>query len=560
MAIHPDRATTLLHELAGRRWHVRQERAAHAEEAHALGALGRIRHEDAVPLSSEVRDVVKLGKVLDRGNLEGRIALRGDLPHELQHHDVAGLPADEDQRLLGALGHVLGYLVELRAGRCGSREDALLRSALAVVEAAKEGRDVAVGPQPAALQAEAPLPLVGAQGILVELHLAHQLPLQRPRQHGVRHTPWQGEREERPRSHLERGEESLVASRGALALDNVEELAALRRLAEDRRAREAAEHEVARAEEEVPKALQLLGVLGVGPNEVVDLVHDNHLVRVDVAGAPLVANLHERGRGQSGPTPALADACEAAARGGVAEGAHRRRGHLFARVPLLEVLSEGCTHPPHVEHALHLEDLSDRVPNPPRLLLGEVAQGPHAGAHLAPVWPTARNLRVGGALAAEVVPVAVGPSEQLRVEVPAHGVLREDGDLGPRIVEVVVQDLDDLARLPGACGVIDEEPRDRALGVQEEGHGLLVRLERVPCTLSRGLWLDWRADARLAHDRGAPPIEALQAWKDRLALLVLPGARGVIVGRGAPRLRPVGWHNLLLPLQRRLLVERLLSR
>mmetsp|Transcript_18851 Transcript_18851/g.54494 ORF Transcript_18851/g.54494 Transcript_18851/m.54494 type:complete len:526 (-) Transcript_18851:1579-3156(-) len=373
------------------------------------------------------------------------------------------------------------------------------------------GTNVAICPQTPRRQAQPALDVVHLQRLPVHLDLPHELSPARQREHAVRDAARQGEREQRLRAHREGGQVAFVALRGAHALDDIQELPAFGRLVENRCAREASEHQVLRGEEEVSQSLKLLSVLRLRAHQIVSLVHEHHLVAVNIDAALFESDLHDARHRLA----TLADHAESSACRGVSDCSQGRERHALAGALLVESCSVRFPDSAHVEHALHLKHLADRVTEAPHLLLRETAEVPHVKADLPPTRSPASDCRILRPLATEVVAVPVRPTQQLGVEVPAHRILRKDRHLRPRIKEVVVQNSDHFAGLPRPRGVVNKEPRDGALGVQQERYGLLVRLERRTSGRSVELHLEaGLAHLRLLHRQAGAAVKALVSGSD----------------------------------------------
>mmetsp|Transcript_99032 Transcript_99032/g.302779 ORF Transcript_99032/g.302779 Transcript_99032/m.302779 type:complete len:382 (+) Transcript_99032:906-2051(+) len=379
---------------------------------------------------------------------------------------------------------------------------------LALVERGVVCAKVAVRPEPPAWQAEAALDVVHLERLAVHLDLSDQLPSALHRQHAIRDAARQRQREERLRPHRERRQEPLVALGRPHAFDDVEQLPALGGLVQDGRTSEASEYKIFRSEEEIPQTLELLGILRLRPHQVVGLVHEHDFVAVDVRTALVEADFHQARHRPS----LLVQHAEGSTSRGVADGPQWRNGHALPWILLEERDAILPADLPLEEHSFHLQDLPDGVAKASDLLLGEAAQVPHVDTALSPIRPSARDGSVRGPLAAEVIAVPARPSQQLRIKVAADRVLREDGHLGPGVEEVVLEHADHLAGLAGTRRVVDEHPGDRALGVEEEGHGLLVRLQGRTCRVGVEFDLQLRLpDLGLLHHCCCPQVELLEA-------------------------------------------------
>mmetsp|Transcript_68705 Transcript_68705/g.210715 ORF Transcript_68705/g.210715 Transcript_68705/m.210715 type:complete len:314 (+) Transcript_68705:697-1638(+) len=304
--------------------------------------------------------------------------------------------------------------------------------------------EAAVALQASGRQLGGPLPVVPLEGLPGEHDLLHEGPPQVRRQDRVGNAARQRPREERGGAHREGGDEPLVAGRRPLAADDIEELAALARLAEDRRAGEAGEHRAAGARDEGTEVHELVAELRLGADEIVHLVHDHDLVGIHVRVRAVESDLEQGARRQP---VLLAQKGVLAASGSVPEGPERGGRQGLVGETAAEVVAPEAAHAAHVKAALHLEDLAHLATNRPKLLLAEVADVPKARPVCPPVL---RPGSAGGAMrpqAAEVVAVLAGPAQHLSVEIAADGLLREDRDLRPGVVEEVVEHVDHLAGL-----------------------------------------------------------------------------------------------------------------
>mmetsp|Transcript_2275 Transcript_2275/g.6547 ORF Transcript_2275/g.6547 Transcript_2275/m.6547 type:complete len:209 (-) Transcript_2275:736-1362(-) len=168
--------------------------------------------------------------------------------------------------------------------------------------------------------------------------------------------------------------------------------------------------------------------------------------------------------------------------------------------------------PTRSEHALHLQNLPKSQTDSADFLLGQGAEVPHVVPDDPPVCTAAGDGCLRSTFATEVVSVTIRPSEQFSVEVPTHGILGKNGDLRSRVKEVVVKDLDHLSRLARTSRMVHEKTIHRTLGMQQERHCFLVRLQGGACTRGHHLWRPVHAThTTLEHHGGATITESLSA-------------------------------------------------
>mmetsp|Transcript_105599 Transcript_105599/g.305547 ORF Transcript_105599/g.305547 Transcript_105599/m.305547 type:complete len:240 (-) Transcript_105599:1700-2419(-) len=239
--------------------------------------------------------MIELCQLVHRRDRERRLGQVPRQPEEVQSCGVATLAPHHHDGFLGRRGNGLNRCVQLRTTLLGVGEDPRLRPGLAVMVARAVATDAAIVAQPLTEVSQRPLELEHAQRLALELHLPDELLPSLRRQHAVGQPPGQREREQQPRSHGERREEALIlACQRPVALDDIQQQAAVLGVDQDRGAGEAGEDAILRLNKEVPEAVQLVRVLRLRPHQVVRLVQKDYLVGVHVPGTFLVAYLHQR--------------------------------------------------------------------------------------------------------------------------------------------------------------------------------------------------------------------------------------------------------------------------
>mmetsp|Transcript_147627 Transcript_147627/g.275083 ORF Transcript_147627/g.275083 Transcript_147627/m.275083 type:complete len:364 (-) Transcript_147627:1279-2370(-) len=293
-----------------------------------------------------------------------------------------------------------------------------------------------------------------------------------------------------------------------MAFDDVQELAALVRLTENRRTREASKNALFCILEQLAETSKLLTKHCLCPDEIVHLIHNHDLVGVDVLTTLVEANLKQCAFWQA---VLLAQVRVLASGRGVSQGPQRRTGQGLTGEALGEGRAYGVPHVAHVEPALHFQHLPDFFAHGPDLFLWHGSKsGPEVAAHRAPVLCARHTGSVIWPQEAEEISVATGPTQQLHVEVPADRFLWEDGDLWSRIEEVIVEHLYHLARLPRASRMIHQKAGHRRLRVQQEEGALLVWLTIRASGRSVQVGLDLpRGHTCSVHDPSCKLVEVL---------------------------------------------------
>mmetsp|Transcript_7587 Transcript_7587/g.27826 ORF Transcript_7587/g.27826 Transcript_7587/m.27826 type:complete len:235 (-) Transcript_7587:763-1467(-) len=227
---------------------------------------------------------------------------------------------------------------------------------------------------------------------------------------------------------------------------------------------------------------QLRRVARIAENEIVSFVHEHDFIVVDVFRAPWMLHLEERTQ----RSPVCVKAHMVATSTRVPQRPQRRRWEGLPGMLLGEGLLTARFELAFPIRPSHFQHLAHRLCQLPHLCFEQQGEIPGVLAPQLPCSDTGGQKCTAGADATVVISIPGGPSQELRVEVPAHRLLRKNGHLRPRVVEQTIQHHDHLAGLAGTRGVIDKDAFYRRGVVQQECDDVLVQLHRQANTLPSG--------------------------------------------------------------------------